>query len=123
MFVYRNIELTNAQFNRCAAHSLGNTQAQIRFATKLRFYAGLAHRIAEGSGTIADPKIKLRLGELAARCKIPETFVTAAEAPVVRRRVRGRQPRPRHAVRGDVAAAAADERGAVRDPRRWRAGR
>jgi 4-hydroxyphenylacetate 3-monooxygenase len=79
VFVYRNIELTNAQFNRCAAHSLGNTQAQIRFATKLRFYAGLAHRIAEGSGTIADPKTKLRLGELAARCKIPETFVTAAE--------------------------------------------
>lgn len=80
VFVYRNIELTAAQFNRCAAHSLGNTQAQIRFASKLRFYAGLAHRIAEGSGTIADSRTKLRLGELAAKCKIPETFVLAAEA-------------------------------------------
>jgi 4-hydroxyphenylacetate 3-monooxygenase len=79
VFVYRNIDLTFAQFNRCAAHSLGNTQAQIRFAAKLRFFAGLAHRIAEASGTIADPRTKMRLGELAARCKIPETFVTAAE--------------------------------------------
>lgn len=80
VFVYRNLELTSAQFNRCAAHSLGNTQAQIRFATKLRFYAGLARRMAEGSGTIADAKHKLRLGELAARCMVPETFVLAAEA-------------------------------------------
>jgi 4-hydroxyphenylacetate 3-monooxygenase len=80
VFVFRNLDLTTAQFNRCAAHSLGNTQAQIRFATKLRFYAGLAHRIADASGTIADPRTKLRLGELAAKCKVPETFVTAAEA-------------------------------------------
>jgi 4-hydroxyphenylacetate 3-monooxygenase len=80
VFVYRNIELTAAQFNRCAAHSLGNTQAQIRFAAKLRFYAGLAHCVAERSGTIDDPKTKLRLGELAAKCTIPDAFVTAAEA-------------------------------------------
>jgi 4-hydroxyphenylacetate 3-monooxygenase len=79
VFVYRNIALTAAQFNRCAAHSLGNTQAQIRFATKLRFYAGLAHRIAEANGTVDDAKTKLRLGELAAKCSIPETFVSAAE--------------------------------------------
>lgn len=80
VFAYRNLEVTAAQFNRCAAHSLGNTQAQIRFATKLRFYAGLAHRMADGAGSLNDPKSKLRLGELAAKCQIPETFVVAAEA-------------------------------------------
>jgi 4-hydroxyphenylacetate 3-monooxygenase len=80
VFVYRDIAVTNAQFNRCAAHSLGNTQAQIRFATKLRYFAGLAHRMATASGSIDDSKTKLRLGELAAKCKIPDTFVVAAEA-------------------------------------------
>ena len=56
VFVYRNIELTAAQFHRMAAHSLGNTQAQIRFAVKLRFFAGLARRIADGSGIDQRPE-------------------------------------------------------------------
>jgi len=80
VFAYRDLAVTAGQFNRCAAHSLGNTQAQIRLATKLRFYAGLAHQIAERSGTIDDSKTKLRLGELAARCSVPDAFLAAGEA-------------------------------------------
>lgn len=80
VFAYRDIAVTSAQFNRCAAHSLGNTQAQIRFATKLRFLAGVARAMAEGNGTVGDPKTKVRLGELAARCMVPESFVAAAES-------------------------------------------
>ena len=79
VFVYRNIELTAAQFHRMSAHSLGNTQAQIRFAVKLRFFAGLARLIADGSGITNDPKTKQRLGQIAAKCSIPEAFVLAAE--------------------------------------------
>jgi 4-hydroxyphenylacetate 3-monooxygenase len=80
VFAYRDIAVTSGQFQRTAAHSLGNTQAQIRFATKLTFYAGLARRIAEGSGSIDDSKTKLRLGELAAKCQLPLSFLEAAEA-------------------------------------------
>ena len=80
VFACRDIGVVSGQFQRTAAHSLGNTQAQIRFATKLRFHAGLARRMAEGAGTIDDPKVKLRLGELAGRCQVPAAFVEAAEA-------------------------------------------
>lgn len=80
VFAYRDIAVTSGQFQRTAAHSLGNTQAQVRFATKLRFYAGLARRIAEGSGSIGDSKTILRLGELAAKCQLPQSFLEAAEA-------------------------------------------
>ena len=80
VFVYRDIALTAAQFHRTAAHSLGNTQAQIRFATKLRFFAGLARLLADGSGITDDPRTKQRLGQLAGKCSIPEAFVVAAEA-------------------------------------------
>jgi 4-hydroxyphenylacetate 3-monooxygenase len=79
VFVYRNIELTAAQFQRMAAHSLGNTQAQIRFAVKLRFFAGLARLVSDGSGVTDDPKNKQRLGQIAGKCSIPEAFVLAAE--------------------------------------------
>lgn len=79
VFVYRDIALTAAQFHRMAAHSLGNTQAQVRFATKLRFLAGLAHKVSEGAGILGDPRAKQRLGALAGKCAVPEAFVLAAE--------------------------------------------
>ncbi len=80
VFVCRDIGVTAGQFQRTAAHSLGNTQAQIRFATKLRFYAGLARRMMEDAGVLGDPKNKQRLGQLAGHCHLPEAFVQAAEA-------------------------------------------
>lgn len=80
VFAYRNLEVTSGQFNRTAAHSLGNTQAQIRFAVKTRFYAGLARRMAEGSGSLDDVKTKQRLGQYAGKAHLPHAFVLAAEA-------------------------------------------
>ena len=50
VFVYRNVALTRAQFYETPAHLLGNLQAQIRFAAKAQFLAGLALRIAESMG-------------------------------------------------------------------------
>lgn len=79
VFVYRDIALTSAQFQRMAAHSLGNTQAQTRFATKLRFFAGLARQVADGSGVSGDPKVRQKLGQLAGKCSIPEAFLLAGE--------------------------------------------
>ncbi len=79
VFALRDRNVVGGQFQRTAAHSLGNTQAQIRFATKLRFMAGLARRMAEGSGSIGDPKTKMRLGQLAGKAQLPEGMVRAAE--------------------------------------------
>ncbi|HRE02467.1 MAG TPA: 4-hydroxyphenylacetate 3-hydroxylase C-terminal domain-containing protein, partial [Ilumatobacteraceae bacterium] len=69
----------SGQFQRTAAHSLGNSQAQTRFATKLAFFAGLGRALYENSGVINDPKNKARLGQLAGQCHLPEAFLQAAE--------------------------------------------
>jgi 4-hydroxyphenylacetate 3-monooxygenase len=80
VFVYRNLEVTFAQFTETPAHQLGNCQAQIRFVSKLQFLAGLAKQICDVTGNSQDPKIQERLGEIAAQAAIPEAFVLASEA-------------------------------------------
>ena len=40
VFIYRNIELCRDQWRKTPAHVYGNYQAQIRYATKLRFLLG-----------------------------------------------------------------------------------
>jgi 4-hydroxyphenylacetate 3-monooxygenase len=78
-FVYRDIELTAAQFTQTAAHVLGNTQAQIRFWSKLQFLVGLAKRIADRSGQSARMDVQAQLGNLAARAALVEGLILAAE--------------------------------------------
>ena len=58
VFVYRNLEVTFAQFTETPAHQLGNCQAQIRFVSKLQFLAGLAKRLCDVTGNAQDPKIR-----------------------------------------------------------------
>ena len=50
VFIYRNIALCRDQWWRTPAHVLGNHQAQVRYATKLRFLLGLAKRLTEITG-------------------------------------------------------------------------
>lgn len=83
VFVYRNLEVTFAQFTETPAHQLGNCQAQIRFVSKLQFLAGLAKRLCDVTGNTPDPKIQERLGEIAAQAAIPEAFVFASEVACV----------------------------------------
>jgi 4-hydroxyphenylacetate 3-monooxygenase len=83
VFVYRNLEVTFAQFTETPAHQLGNCQAQIRFASKLQFLAGLAKRLCDVTGNTQDPKIQERLGEVAAQATIPEAFILASEVACV----------------------------------------
>jgi 4-hydroxyphenylacetate 3-monooxygenase len=80
VFVYRNIELTRAQWWQTPAHAYGNHQAQCRFATKLRFMMGLAHRMNEITGNIANPAVLVQIGELAALAQTVESMVRAQEA-------------------------------------------
>jgi 4-hydroxyphenylacetate 3-monooxygenase len=80
VFVYRDVEMTRNQFFATAAHVLGNTQAQIRLVTKLKFVIGVARKVAEANGVDKHPGVQERLGELAAVVAIVEGMVLAAEA-------------------------------------------
>jgi 4-hydroxyphenylacetate 3-monooxygenase len=80
VFVYRDIALARNQWFGTAAHVLGNTQAQIRLVTKIKFLAGIARKIAEVNGIEKMPPVQEKLGELASVAAIVEGMVLAAEA-------------------------------------------
>lgn len=79
VFVYRDLDLVQAQWWETSAHVLGNNQAQIRFATKLDFLVGIAHRVATMNGIIALPPVQTTLGELAAHASMVSGLVYGAE--------------------------------------------
>lgn len=79
VFVYKDVPGLRRQFFDTAAHVLGNWQAQIRFATKLRFLAGLARKVAAVNGVDTFPGVVEKLGELAGLVSVVESGVLAAE--------------------------------------------
>ena len=80
VFVYKDLALTRASFFDTAAHALGNNQAQIRFAVKMKFLVGIATRVAEMTGSITLPPVQSMLGEIAALAALVEGLVIAQEA-------------------------------------------
>jgi 4-hydroxyphenylacetate 3-monooxygenase len=84
VFIYRNVEISRDQWWKTTAHTLGNHQAQCRYVTKLRFMAGLAHRMNEMTGNAAAPPVQVMMGELAALVTIYESMLLAQEvvAPI-----------------------------------------
>ncbi len=80
VFVYRDVDATREQFFATPAHILGNTQAQIRLVTKLKFLIGLAHKIADANEITKVPSVQERLGELASLAGVVEGMTLAAEA-------------------------------------------
>ena len=83
VFVYKDVGLTRAQFYETPAHVLGNFQAQVRFASKAQFLAGVALRIAEAIGVDKTPHTVTMLGELASYCAMSAGLVLASEAECV----------------------------------------
>lgn len=79
VFVDRDTAGVRKQFFDTGAHALGNWQAQIRFATKLRFIAGVARRVTQVNGVDKIPSVQEKLGELAALVSGIESAVLAAE--------------------------------------------
>ena len=79
VFVYRDLDLVQAQWWETPAWLLGNNQAQIRFSTKLDFLVGLARRIVAMNGTDGLPPVQGSLGELAAHASAVAGLVLAAE--------------------------------------------
>lgn len=79
VFVFRNREVTAAQWNQTPAHLLGNNQAQIRFSVKLDLLAGLARRIAQMNGSDKVPAVVGTLGELAAHAAMVSGLIYGQE--------------------------------------------
>ena len=102
VFVYRDVELTRAQFHETAAHVLGNTQAQIRLSVKMKFIAGLARKIAATNRTEQIPSVQEKLADLGSLAAIVEGMVLASEASSSLDRNGVARPNPRflYAVMG-----------------------
>jgi 4-hydroxyphenylacetate 3-monooxygenase len=79
VFIDRNVDMLRKQFFDTGAHALGNWQAQIRFATKLKFIASVARKVTQVNGTDKIPGVQEKLGELAAIVSSVESAVLAAE--------------------------------------------
>jgi 4-hydroxyphenylacetate 3-monooxygenase len=80
VFIYKDIALTRASFFETSAHLLGNNQAQIRFAVKMKFLTGLVRAVAEMTGSINIPPVQSALGDIAALAALVEGLVLAQEA-------------------------------------------
>jgi 4-hydroxyphenylacetate 3-monooxygenase len=79
VFIVDDIAMCQKQFHVTPAHVYQNYQAMIRLSIKLRFLAGIAHRIAETNGIIGFPQVKETLGQLAAEVSMVEAFMVAME--------------------------------------------
>ena len=79
VFIFRNTELCFQQWWKTPAHSYGNHQAQVRYATKLRFLLGLADRMNKATGNDKAPPVQVERGELAAYASIVEQMLNAHE--------------------------------------------
>lgn len=79
IFIYKNIELLQAQFHETPAHRLGNNQAQIRFTNKLKFVIGIARKITAVNNVDKIPGVQEKLGELASLASSMEAEVLASE--------------------------------------------
>jgi 4-hydroxyphenylacetate 3-monooxygenase len=79
VFVVDSIEMCQRQFHHTPAHVYQNYQAMIRLAVKLRFLAGVAHRIAETNGIMGLAPVRETLGQLAAEGEMVDALVSSME--------------------------------------------
>ena len=77
VFVAGDVEMCQKQFHATPAHVYQNYQAQIRLMVKLRFLAGVAHRIADINGIAPFPQVREMLGQLAAEVGMVEAWSPA----------------------------------------------
>ena len=86
VFIYRNVELVNAQFHDTPSHTLANFQSLVRFSVKLEFTAGLAMKLVELHSNDRNAAAQATLGgDIAALCAGFDALVhAAARFPLVR---------------------------------------
>lgn len=95
VFVLRDPEMLRDQFFRTPAHILGNSQAQTRLATKMKFLAGVAKKIVATNGIEKLPPVQEKLGELASLAAVVEGMLLAAESASIRDDHGCERPNPR----------------------------
>src|SRR3989442_6881364 len=100
VFIYRNVDLVNAQFHDSPSHTTANFQALVRFGVKLEFMAGLAARLAEIQTADGDAGVQATLGsEIASLCAAFDALGKAAERdPVITRGIA--RPHPQYIYAG-----------------------
>lgn len=79
IFVDRDVQGVREQFFSTGAHILGNSQAQIRLVSKLKFLLGIARKVTQANGIDRIPQVQESLGELASLASLVEGAVLAAE--------------------------------------------
>ena len=80
VFVNQNIDMTLRQFHGTPAHVYQNYQCQIRLLVKMRFLAGIAHRIAEANGIAGFAQVRETLGQIAAEVGLVDGLLHGMEA-------------------------------------------
>jgi 4-hydroxyphenylacetate 3-monooxygenase len=80
VFVNQDIGMTLQQFHGTPAHVYQNYQCQIRLLVKMRFLAGIAHRIAEANGIVGFPQVRETLGQIAAEVGLVDGLLHGMEA-------------------------------------------
>lgn len=79
VFIYQNIQLVKEQFFVTPAHTIGNTQSQVRLSVKLKFAIGLAYKVAQLNGSDKIPAVQEKLGDLASLAATVEGMLLASE--------------------------------------------
>jgi len=80
VFVHRDTDMCRAQFHDTPGHTYQNYQSQIRLSVKIKFLAGLAHRLTEAIGTTNIPSVREQLGYLAAQASMVNAMMAGMEA-------------------------------------------
>jgi 4-hydroxyphenylacetate 3-monooxygenase len=80
LFVNKDVDLCRAQFHDTPGHIFQNYQSQIRLVVKLKFLAGLAHKLTATIGTSNMPQVREQLGRLAANAGMVEAMLHGMEA-------------------------------------------
>jgi 4-hydroxyphenylacetate 3-monooxygenase len=80
VFINQSIDMTLKQFHATPAHVYQNYQCQIRLLVKMRFLAGLAHRIAETNGIVGMPSVRETLGQICAEVGLVDGLLCGMEA-------------------------------------------
>src|SRR5262249_13519369 len=86
VFVYRNVDLVNAQFHESPSHTLANCEWVVRLSVKVEVMAGLALKLLEVHAADRKPEAQASLGgDIAALCATFDALVQAAERhPLIR---------------------------------------
>jgi 4-hydroxyphenylacetate 3-monooxygenase len=80
VFAVGDLKIMSAMWHATPAHVLQNYQSQIRLLVKMRFLAGVAHRIAEVNGIVGMQPVRDTLGQLAAEVGMVEGLLHGMEA-------------------------------------------